>query len=146
MTKRMFRHAAAAILASAALAGPATAAEATGIKVVYHVNEGLEQATNALRNIGNHLRADPSAKITVVTHAAGINFLLDGAKDKNGNPYDALVQDYVSRGVDFRVCNFTLLSRKIERNKVIPEASIVPSGVAEVARLQAKEQYVYLRP
>jgi uncharacterized protein len=29
---------------------------------------------------------------------------------------------------------------------VIEEASLVPSGVAEVARLQAKEGFVYLRP
>lgn len=126
--------------------GAAGAADSQNVKVVYHVNEGLEQATNALRNMGNHLSADPKAKITLVAHAAGINFLLDGAKDKNGNPYDAIVQDLVAKGVDFRVCDFTLLSRKIDRSKVIPEASIVPSGVAEVARLQAKEQYVYLRP
>jgi intracellular sulfur oxidation DsrE/DsrF family protein len=36
--------------------------------------------------------------------------------------------------------------RKIDRSKVIAEASIVPSGVAEAARLQAREGYVYLRP
>jgi intracellular sulfur oxidation DsrE/DsrF family protein len=29
---------------------------------------------------------------------------------------------------------------------VVMEASVVPSGVAEVARLQAKEGFVYLRP
>lgn len=116
------------------------------VKVVYHLNEGLEQSTRALRNIRNHLSVDPSAKIVVVTHAAGIDFLLDGAKDKNGNPFDATVQDLVSQGVEFRVCGITLQSRNIPKEKVIAEAKIVPSGVAEVARLQAKEAYVYLRP
>jgi uncharacterized protein len=116
------------------------------IKTVYHVNQGLQQATDALRNIRNHLAVDPKAKITVVAHAAGIDFLLDGAKDKNGNPYDALVQDLVSQGVDFRVCNFTLQTRKIDKSQVIPEATIVPSGVAEIARLQAREGYVYIKP
>ena len=133
-------------IALASLSGIADAADGNNVKVVYHVNEGFEQATNAVRNIRNHLSADPTAKITVVTHAAGVNFLLDGAKDKNGNPYDAAVQELVAQGVDFRVCNFTLVSGNIDRSKVIPEATIVPSGVAEVARLQAKEQYVYLRP
>jgi intracellular sulfur oxidation DsrE/DsrF family protein len=137
---------AALVAATLAAAGIAAAADAGPIKVVYHVNQGLQQATDAIRNIRNHLSADPKVKITVVTHAAGIDFLLEGAKDRNGNPYDALVQDLVSQGVDFRVCNFTLQTRKIDRSQVIPEASIVPSGVAEIAKLQAREGYVYLKP
>lgn len=116
------------------------------VKVVYHINEGLEQASNGLRNIRNHLSADPKAKIVVVTHFKGIDFLLEGAKDKNGNPYDAAVDDLSMKGVEFRVCNFTLLGRNIDKNKVHPEAKIVPSGVAEVARLQANEGYAYLKP
>jgi intracellular sulfur oxidation DsrE/DsrF family protein len=116
------------------------------IKAVYHLNQGLQQATDAIRNIRNHLTADPTVKITVVAHAAGIDFLLEGAMDANGNPYDALVQDLVGKGVDFRVCNFTLQSRKIDRSRVIQEASIVPSGVAEIAKLQAREGYVYIKP
>ena len=51
-----------------------------------------------------------------------------------------------NRGVDFRVCNNTLMTRKIDKAKVIPEATIVPSGVAEAATLQAREGYVYIRP
>jgi len=38
-----------------------------------------------------------------------------------------------------------LLSRKISVDKLLMEA-IVPSGVAEVAKLQANEKFVYLRP
>ena len=115
-------------------------------KVVYHVNEGNEQATRALRNAGNHLSIDPSAKIVVVTHAAGIDFLLDGAMDKNGNPYNVTVEGLVAKGVEFRVCNITLINNKIDPRRVIPEAKIVPSGVREVARLQTKEGYAYLKP
>jgi intracellular sulfur oxidation DsrE/DsrF family protein len=115
-------------------------------KVVYHVNEGIEKASAALRNVGNHLDAEPNARIVVVTHAAGIDFLLDGAKDKNGNPFDAVVDTLQARGVEFDVCNNTLVSRKIDPKKVIHQAKIVPSGVAEIGRLQAKEGFVYLKP
>lgn len=132
----------AACLVVASTAG--LAAEA--VKVVYHVSEGLEQASNALRNIRNHLTADPDARIVVVTHAGGINFLLDGARDKNGSPYDAMVDDLSAKGVEFRVCNFTLTSRNLDPKTVHPEARIVPSGVAEVSRLQARERYAYLKP
>jgi intracellular sulfur oxidation DsrE/DsrF family protein len=129
-----------------AIAGPALAAGEGPVKVVYHLNDGLGQATAAIRNIRNHLSADPTAKIVVVAHADGINFLLEGTQDKNGNLYEPLVQDLVSKGVEFRVCNFTLETRKIDRSKVLAEAKIVPSGVAEVSRLQYKEGYAYLRP
>lgn len=122
------------------------AAQDDPVKVVYHVSEGTDQATAALRNIRNHLAADPTAKIVVVTHAAGIDFLLDGAKDKNNNLFDANVQELVKQGVEFRVCRVTLDRRMIDPKRVIEEAKLVPSGVAEVARLQAKEGYVYLKP
>ena len=65
-------------------------------KVVYHMNDASNPMA-ALNNIRNHLNASPKAKIVVVTHGPGIDFLLDGAKDKNGNPYDAVVQELVNR-------------------------------------------------
>ena len=114
-------------------------------KVVYHVNDS-ENATAAMRNVKNHLEAAPDAKIVIVTHSKGIDFLLQGAADKSGNPYEPTVQALKAKGVDFRVCNNTLVSRKIDPATVIPEASIVPSGVAEIGRLQAKEGYANLKP
>jgi len=121
-------------------------AQAQDIKVVYHVNTGVETTAAMLGNVRNHLNADPSAKIVVVTHGPGIDFLLDGAKDSKGREFSGMVSDLSGKGVQFRVCNNTLTSRNIDPNKVSMEAKIVPSGVAEVARLQAKEGYVYLKP
>jgi len=115
-------------------------------KVVYHVNDSDAQAMNALRNIGNHLEVNPKAKIVVVTHARGVDFLFDGAKDKGGNPYNIRVEELKGQGVQFDVCEITLRNRKLTRSKFIPEASFVPSGVAEITRLQQREGYAYLRP
>jgi uncharacterized protein len=140
------------VLAALALAGCAASggidakSNIAEDKVVYHINDTAEQADNALRNIGNHLEVNPKAKIVVVTHARGIDFLFDGAKNKNGNPYNIAVEDLKRRGVQFDVCEITLRNRKIARNKFIPEASFVPSGVAEITRLQQREGYAYLRP
>jgi len=150
MKSSLGKVAAAAVLSlglgACATAGGPAAGAGESVKVIYHINQGNEQATDGLRNAGNHLAADPSARIVFVTHAAGIRFLLDGAKDKNGNSYDALVQDLMGKGVEFRLCNFTLLRGKIDRNKVIQGVKIVPSGVAEVSRLQRQEGYAYLKP
>lgn len=141
---RYWKQLIATAVASAALA--AAAGPNDPVKVVYHVNESGEQATNALRNIRNHITADPKAKIVVVTHAGGVNFLLNGAKDKNGNPYDAIVQELVPKGVEFKVCAFTLQRNNIDPKTVLEEAKLVPSGVAEVSRLQAQEGFAYLKP
>ena len=144
MNSSLAKLAAAAVMVFAA--GCATTGGRGGGKVVYHVNEGVGKAVPVLRNVGNHLNADPSTKIVVVTHGPGIDFLLEGAKDKNGNPFDATVDTLQAKGVEFRVCNNTLVSRKIDKSKVIHQAKIVPSGVAEVARLQAQEGYAYVKP
>ena len=133
-------------VAVAAIAMTAVAAAGDPVKVVYHMNEGVDHAPQMLRNIRNHLNADPKVKIVVVAHAAGVDFLLRDVKDANGNPFEVTVQDLVSRGVEFRACEYTLRSRNIDPRKVIEEAKLVPSGVAEVARLQAQEGFVYLKP
>mgnify|MGYP000433303501 CR=1 FL=1 len=129
----------------AMLAGGAATAAGGPLKVVYHINHS-DSATAALNNIRNHLAAAPKAKIVVVTHGAGIDFLVEGAKNPTGNPYDVPVQELADRGVEFRVCKNTLDARKIDKSSLLPEARLVPSGVAEIARLQAEEGYVYLKP
>ena len=115
-------------------------------KVVYHLNEGPAQATNGLRNIGNHLEVNPGARIVVVTHALGVDFLMKGAKDKNGNKYEDLVEQLKMRGVQFDVCEITLRNRKLQKAQFIEYVTYVPSGVAEITRLQQREGYAYLRP
>lgn len=113
--------------------------------VVYHVNDSVN-ATAALRNVGNHLDVNPQAQIVVVTHALGVDFLMEGARDKNGNPYHVAVEALAERGVTFDVCEITLKSRKLERKQFIPEAKFVPSGVAEIAKLQARGGFAYIKP
>lgn len=127
------------------LAEAAVPAAAVQEKVVYHINDS-ENAMIALRNVQNHLNASKDVHIVVVTHGKGIDFLLNDAQDKSGNPFEPVVQALKEKGVDFRVCNNTLKSRKLDASAVIPEATIVPSGVAEIGRLQAREGYVYLKP
>jgi intracellular sulfur oxidation DsrE/DsrF family protein len=116
------------------------------IKVVYHLTEGVPQASRAIGNIRNHLAADPTAKIVVVTHGLGIDFLLDGATTPANQSFAGAIGELAGRGVEFKVCNNTLVTRNIPKERVAMEASVVPSGVAEVARLQAREGFVYLRP
>ena len=55
--------------------------------VVYHINDAESSALATLRNMKNHLDTDPTARLTLVAHAQGVDFLMNGAKDKNGAAY-----------------------------------------------------------
>lgn len=114
-------------------------------KVVYHVNDS-SHAIATLRNVGNHLEVNPQAQIVVVTHALGVDFLMEGAKDRNGNPYSPLVENLAERGVTFAVCEITLKNRSLDRKSFIPEAKFVASGVAEITKLQARGGFAYIKP
>ena len=142
MTKKLL-IAAGAVLAMA-LAGVAVAAGP--MKVIYHINEGDAQATDGLRNANNQLSVDPTAKIVFVTHSKGVNFLMKGAKDKNGNKYEDLVEGLKRKGVEFQVCEITLKRSKRTKDQFIEYATFVPSGVGQVTKLQQEEGYAYLKP
>ena len=117
-------------------------------KVVYHIDNAELQATKGLRNIRNHLDVAPDTKITVVTHANGVDFLMEGAKDK-ANPnidFSALVSDLKARGVKFEVCEITLKNRNLNKNQFIMDAEFTPSGVARIGQLQSREKFAYIKP
>jgi intracellular sulfur oxidation DsrE/DsrF family protein len=117
-------------------------------KVVYHIDDAEAQATKALRNIRNHLDVAPDTKIIVVTHAAGIDFLLEGAKDrKNPNiDYASLVSALKARGVRFEICEITLRNRNMRKDQFIMDADFTPSGVVRIGQLQTREGYAYIKP
>ncbi|MEJ7928914.1 DsrE family protein [Ramlibacter sp. AN1015] len=117
-------------------------------KVVYHIDSAETQATKGLRNVRNHLDVAPDTQIVVVTHADGVDFLMEGAKDRK-NPdidYAALVSALKARGVRFEICEITLRNRNLKKEQFIMDAEFTPSGVARVGRLQAREGYAYIKP
>ena len=117
-------------------------------KVVYHIDNAEAQATKGLRNIRNHLDVAPETKIIVVTHADGIDFLMENAKDKK-NPnidYASLVSALKARGVRFEVCEITLKNRNLNKNQINLDAEFTPSGVVRIGQLQSRENYAYIKP
>jgi intracellular sulfur oxidation DsrE/DsrF family protein len=133
-----------ALAASLVLCGAALAQD----KVVYHIDDATTQATKGLRNIRNHLDVAPDTAITVVTHANGVDFLLEGAKDaKDANiDYGALVGALRSRGVIFEVCEITLKNRKLKKEQFSLDAAFTPSGVVRIGQLQSREKFAYIKP
>ena len=133
-----------ALVVGLGLAGMAIAQD----KVVYHIDNSEMQATKGLRNIRNHLDTAPDTKIVVVTHAEGVDFLMEGAKDKK-NPnidYASLVSALKARGVKFEICEITLRNRNMRKDQFIMDADFTPSGVARIGQLQTREGYAYIKP
>jgi hypothetical protein len=123
-------------------------AQSTGpTKVVYHIDDAETQGLKGLRNIRNHLDVSPQTTIMVVTHANGVDLLMEGAKDKKNNvEYAALVSALKSRGVKFEVCEITLKNRNLKKDQFILDADFTPSGVVRVADLQYKDGFAYIKP
>ncbi|WP_255532946.1 DsrE family protein [Polynucleobacter sp. CS-Odin-A6] len=120
---------------------------ADGTKVVYHIDDAQVQGLKGLRNVRNHLDVSPGTKIIVVTHANGVDLLMEGAKDaKNNTEYAPLVGALKSRGVRFEVCEITLVNRNLKKDQFILDADFVPSGVVRVADLQYKDGFAYIKP
>lgn len=132
-------------LAVATLLAFAAFAVAAQDRVVYHISDAKAQALAGLRNARNQLDTDPAAQIIFVTHGEGVDFLMEGASDRNGSPYAATVGALVNRGVKFEVCEITLKNRSLKKERFIQEAEFTPSGVVRVTRLQ-KQGYAYLKP
>ncbi len=133
-----------ALLTAVLLSGTAWAQD----KVVYHLDDAANQATKGLRNIRNHLDVAPDTKITVVTHANGVDFLMEGAKDAN-NPnvdYASLVSALKARGVVFEICEITLKNRDLKKTQFTLDADFTPSGVVRIAQLQSRERFAYIKP
>lgn len=114
---------------------------------VYHVNDSASQALNALRNVRNHLDVAPTTKIVVVSHAQGIDFLMEGAREeKSKTEYAPLVSALKARGVKFEICEITLKNRNLKKEQFIQEADFTPSGGVRIATLQSRERYGYVKP
>ena len=115
------------------------------IKTVYHLPDD-RLATLAMNNINNHLAADPGVKIVVVALSTGVRAFTFGAQDAGGRPYGDWVDQLTAKGVQFRICQNSMNALKLTKQDLIDKVEVVPSGVAEIARLQAREGYVYIRP
>ena len=150
---------AAMVAAAVAVATPLAAQDTTGSaaeyygtqKVVYHVNgmggEGNKAYKGALRNVQNHINAvgAENLELAVVMHGNGLGVLSEALTDTE---LQSVVASLKGQNVRFLVCANTLKGRNIDPEEDLYdvwETDIVPSGVAELSRLQLMG-YTYIKP
>ena len=118
-------------------------------RVVYQNDGGLPDNHayfgRILHNIAAHIAAtDGKVEIRVVNFAAGVTmFQLAKADTELRGQIDALR----AKGVKFLICRNTLngMGLKLEDLYAVKPGDVVPSGVAEIARLQG-QGFVYIHP
>jgi intracellular sulfur oxidation DsrE/DsrF family protein len=120
-------------------------------KVVYHINypggEGDKAYLGAMRNIQNHINAvgKENMEIKVVLHGNGIGLLQDALTNEK---VQGAVVGLKGQSVAFQVCNNTLVGKKLNYETDLFDVfaeDIVPSGVAELSRLQ-QMGFTYIKP
>ena len=128
-------------------------------KVAYHVNgDNPQQNAGALRNVQNHINAvgAENLDIRIVLHGNGLALLtypdeVESTKlqARKCNRRDAdRITGLKNQGVRFHICANTIKSKNVSLEEDLYDATqddVVPSGVAELASLQA-QGYTYIKP
>jgi intracellular sulfur oxidation DsrE/DsrF family protein len=118
-------------------------------QVVYQNSGGLPDDRahflRVLRNIGAHIAATQGkVEIRVVSFSGGVKVFQQAKTDPElANAIDGVRE----KGVRLLVCRNTMRALNLTVDDVhgVTEADIVPSGVAEIARLQGMG-FVYIHP
>ena len=94
---------------------------------------GDEQWTAVLNNIENAQKAlgPQDTQIELVVHGSALGLLV--AKD---NPHKERLQKIADTGVVFAACENTMRRKNVSKADLLPLATTVDSGVAEVVRKQ----------
>jgi len=148
----MYRNIVAAILISFAFAGNVLAADGKPHRVAFHVdqndpevmNQTLNNATNVIEYYRNK---NEEVDIDIVTYGPGLNMLRADTSP---------VEDRIKRlkdmafpgKIQFSACNITktaMEKREGHAIAVVPQATVVPSGVVHLMELQ-EQGFSYVRP
>ena len=144
------------LMTAALMAQPAQAQAAapgapyyTFQKVVYQNDGGMPDNKayfhRLLHHIAAHIKAtDGKVEIRVVNFAGGVQMLVMAKDDAE---LAVQIDELRAKGVRFLICRNTLEGMKMTAAELyhVPDSDVVPSGVAEIARLQGMG-FVYIHP
>ena len=148
----MYRNIALAFLLSFAVAASAFAAEGKSHRVAFHVDQNDPEVMNqTLNNVGNvidYYRArNEEVDVDIVAYGPGLHMLR--ADTSPVVERIKRLKDMVFPGkIQFSACNITktaMEKREGHAVAIVPEATVVPSGVVHLMELQ-EQGFSYVRP
>lgn len=124
------------------LTNPLQAQHTAGIAI--HIDTDAHM-NRSLRQVSRHLEGNPDIPVRVILIAGGVRPALEGAQDPNGGLYSAQIEQLLARNVRIFACQNTLTSFNKSADDLTFGVETVPSGIAELGRLQAKEGFGYIK-
>jgi intracellular sulfur oxidation DsrE/DsrF family protein len=148
----MFRRLATATLISIAFAASAFAADTKPHRVAIQVNQNdphvMNLALNNATNVLEYYRAkNEDVEIDIVTYGPGLHMLRSDTSPVQDRLKRLKEMAFPSK-VQFSACNNTKQGMEKTEGKaisVVPDATIVPSGVVRIMELQ-EQGWSYVRP
>lgn len=109
-------------------------------KVVFQLaTEVVKEHGSLTRQLNNLLTYWPNATIEVVVHSAALEFMMT-----EKSTVKTEIEDLMTKGVKFAVCQNTMKRKKVSEAEIIPGAIFVPVGVAEIV-LKQEKGYSYIK-
>lgn len=112
--------------------------------VAFHLDR-LDHMNRSILQVSRHLQGNTNTPVTVVFIGDAVHALLDGAVDSHGGAYSAQLEQLLAQGAELYACSNTLDSLAKTNADLILGAETVPSGIAELGRLQVEEDYGYIK-
>ncbi len=112
--------------------------------IVFHVDSD-QKMNRVLRQIARHQAGNPTVPARVILIAEGVRPAMEGAVDTNGGDYSAQMEQLLMSGVRIFACENTLTSFNLSKDDLALGIETVPSGVAELGRLQVSEGWGYIK-
>lgn len=112
--------------------------------VAFHLDR-LDHMNRSILQVSRHLQGNANTPVTVVFIGDAVHALLEGATDSHGGAYSAQLEQLLAQGAELYACSNTLESLARTDADLILGADTVPSGIAELGRLQVEEDYGYIK-
>ena len=112
--------------------------------VAFHVDSDTKM-NHVLRQVGRHRAANHAMPTRVILIAEGVKAALDNATDSSGGAYSAQMEQLIAAGIRIFACETTLTSYGLDADDLALGIETIPSGVAELARLQISHQWAYIK-
>lgn len=108
---------------------------------VFHFSEGDDHQKHAVANVANLLNDDSTDTETIALVANGVGVKLLSTDSTQAETVKSLAK----KGVKFKACHNSMNKLNYTKEDLLEGVEVVPAGVGELTKLQAKEGYAYIK-
>ena len=113
----------------------------TTMSSVFHFIEGDDYQKHAVANVANLLNdgSTDTETVALVANGVGVKLLTTDSTEAE------TVKSLVEKGVTFKACHNSMNKLNYAKSDLLSGVEVVPAGVGELTKLQAKKGYAYIK-